>query len=195
MYLQSQLEGLESIFFELIPYGVELKRNQVQDYYDRRFDQAVKPNPPVAETELRRQFNTKANQVRNLVDSAESLGEAGNRLNLIRAAACLPEERSRSLSQMVTEFCRKLLNENKVDRAEYQEIINSEELTPSEARVLLGASMFIIVDELETSDGIIPTADVLGQFINKFMSSKLLENQDPFMIEAKCALEAMKEDA
>ena len=84
MYLQSQLEGLESIFMELMPFGIELKRQHVQDYYDKRFDAATKPVSSVAETELRRQFNTKANQVRNLVDSAESLGDAGNKLNLIR---------------------------------------------------------------------------------------------------------------
>jgi hypothetical protein len=81
MYLQSQLEGLESIFMELMPFGIELKRQHVQDYYDKRFDAATKPVSSVAETELRRQFNTKANQVRNLVDSAESLGDAGNKLN------------------------------------------------------------------------------------------------------------------
>ncbi|MBI2810334.1 MAG: hypothetical protein HYX67_05860 [Candidatus Melainabacteria bacterium] len=95
MYLQAQLEGLGSIFLELMPFGVELKRQQVQDYYDKRFDSATKPVASVAENELRRQFNTKANQVRNLVDSAESLGDASNRLNLIRAAASLPAERTK----------------------------------------------------------------------------------------------------
>ena len=52
MYLQSQLEGLESIFLELMPFGVELKRQQVQDYYDKRFDSATKPVASVAENEL-----------------------------------------------------------------------------------------------------------------------------------------------
>src|SRR6185295_14708345 len=112
MFLQSQLEGLESIFLELMPFGVELKRQQVQDYYDKRFEQATKPVASVAETELRRQFNTKANQVRNLVDSAESLGDASNKLNLIRAAATLPEQRSNPIAPEVLQVCQQLLYES-----------------------------------------------------------------------------------
>src|SRR3990167_5014143 len=149
MFLQSQLEGLESIFFELIPFGVELKRQQVQDYYDKRFDSATKPVASVAETELRRQFNTKANQVRNLVDSAESLGEAGNKLNLIRAAASLPEERNKPLSSTVAGFCQKVIYENVVDQAGLEEILSQGVLRPVEARVLLGALMFLVADELD----------------------------------------------
>src|SRR5580704_6787 len=125
MYLQAQLEGLESIFLELMPFNVELKRQQVQDYYDKRFDAATKPQAPVAENELRRQFNTKANQVRNLVDSAESLGDAGNKLNLIRAAASLPAERTTALKGNVLQFCKTLIFENKIDPAMLEEIIHS----------------------------------------------------------------------
>src|SRR5208283_3950293 len=136
MYLQAQLEGLESIFLELMPFGVELKRQQVQDYYDKRFDAATKPVSSVAETELRRQFNTKANQVRNLVDSAESLGDAGNKLNLIRAAATLPENRSKPLTNSVGPFCHKLLYDNAVDDQLLADVMTSSELGVTEARVL-----------------------------------------------------------
>jgi hypothetical protein len=194
MFLQSQLEGLESIFLELMPFGVELKRQQVQDYYDKRFDQATKPTPSVAETELRRQFNTKANQVRNLVDSAESLGDAGNKLNLIRAAATLPEERSKPLNANVGPFCHKLLYESAIDPQQLEEIINSQELGPVEARVLLGSMMFLIVEELDTGGDPMLVRDLLSKALNRVSSGRLLGRNDPFWVEAQCAWEAMKDE-
>jgi len=195
MYIQSQLEGLESIFLELMPFGVELKRQQVQDYYDKRFDQATKPAPSVAENELRRQFNTKANQVRNLVDSAESLGDAGNKINLIRAAATLPEERSRPLSGSVLPFCQKLLFEGSIDPEMLAEIMDSSDLGHVEARVILGSLMFLIVEELDCSGQPVMVRDLLGQFINKVGTQAILARSDPFLVEAQCALEAMREES
>jgi hypothetical protein len=193
MYIQSQLEGLESIFLELMPFGVELKRQQVQDYYDKRFDQATKPAANVAETELRRQFNTKANQVRNLVDSAESLGEAGNKLNLIRAAATLPENRSKALKSNVGPFCHKLMYEGTVDSGMLAEITSSSELGVTEGRVLLASVTFLVVEELDADGGKMPVKDLLGQLLNQINSAGLLQRNDPFFVEAQCALEAMKE--
>ena len=195
MFLQSQLEGLESIFLELIPFGVELKRQQVQDYYEKRFDQATRPTANVAETELKRQFNTKANNVRNLVDSAESLGDAGNKLNLIRAAATLPDERSKPLKANVGQFCHELLYENSIESATLTGIYNSTELTHVEARVLLGSVMFLITEELEQGSTTMPVRDLLQQLIKLVTSKGLLARNDPFLIEAQCALEAMNEDA
>jgi hypothetical protein len=194
MYLQAQLEGLESIFLELMPFNVELKRQQVQDYYDKRFDAATKPQASVAENELRRQFNTKANQVRNLVDSAESLGDAGNKLNLIRAAASLPAERTRPLKWNVQKFCHTLVFENKVDQAGLSEIIHSTELGAVEARVLLASSMFIIAKNVEHAGEEMLTRDLLAQFIGLIRAERLLARNDPFLGEAQCALEAMKEE-
>jgi hypothetical protein len=195
MFLQSQLEGLESIFLELIPFGVELKRQQVQDYYDKRFDHATKPTASVAETELRRQFNTKANQVRNLVDSAESLGEAGNKLNLIRAAATLPEERAKPLSGNVGNLCQKLLYEAAVDPQVLQEVLQSTELTASEARVVLGSIMFLISDEVDGGGKPMPVAELLSLVLAKITKAGILHRNDPFLTEAQCALEAMKEES
>jgi hypothetical protein len=193
MYLQSQLEGLESIFMELMPFGIELKRQHVQDYYDKRFDAATKPVSSVAENELRRQFNTKANQVRNLVDSAESLGDAGNRLNLIRAAASLPEERSKGLLNSVMTFSKALVMENRVETDVFGEILQSKELRAVEARVLLGAAMFIIDREVATNEGInMPIIDVLGELVQMVRREQLLTRNDPFLVEAQCALEAME---
>ncbi|HMY56122.1 MAG: hypothetical protein IPK73_11635 [Candidatus Obscuribacter sp.] len=193
MYLQSQLEGLESIFMELMPFGIELKRQHVQDYYDKRFDAATKPVSSVAENELRRQFNTKANQVRNLVDSAESLGDAGNRLNLIRAAASLPEERSKGLLNSVLNFSKALVMEHRVETELFNEILQSKELRPVEARVLLGAAMFVIDRELPTQEGInMPVIDILGELIQLVRREQLLTRNDPFLVEAQCALEALE---
>ena len=194
MYLQSQLEGLESIFLELMPFGVELKRQQVQDYYDKRFDSATKPVASVAENELRRQFNTKANQVRNLVDSAESLGDAGNRLNLIRAAASLPAERTKPLKGNVQQFCKLLIFENKVDPTGLAEIMRSNELGQVEARVLLASTMFIIAEEVDHGGQPMPVRDLLAQFIGLVRAERLLARNDPFLGEAQCAYEAMKEE-
>jgi hypothetical protein len=194
MYLQAQLEGLESIFIELMPFGVELKRQQVQDYYDKRFDVATKPQPSVAENELRRQFNTKANQVRNLVDSAESLGDAGNKLNLIRAAASLPAERTRPLKGNVLSFCKELIFDNKVDPTGLSEIIHSTELGAVEARVLLASAMFIIAEEIDHGGEPMLTKDLLAQFIGLVRAERLLARNDPFLGEAQCVLESMKEE-
>ncbi|GEM_PF-468207 len=195
MYLQSQLEGLESIFMELMPFGIELKRQHVQDYYDKRFDAATKPVSSVAETELRRQFNTKANQVRNLVDSAESLGDAGNKLNLIRAAASLPEERSKGLLNSVLQLCKGLVTETKADPVLFKEIISSKELRAVEARVLLGSTMFIIADQVMYGEQPLPLRDLLGQFLQMVRQEGLLTRNDPFLIEAQCAMEALELDA
>jgi hypothetical protein len=194
MYLQSQLEGLESIFLELMPFGVELKRQQVQDYYDKRFDSATKPAASVAENELRRQFNTKANQVRNLVDSAESLGDAANRLNLIRAAASLPAERTKPLRGNVQQFCKALIFENKIDPTGLSEIMHSTEIGQVEARVLLASTMFIIAEDVEHGVQPMLVRDLLAQFIGLVRAERLLARNDPFLGEAQCALEAMKED-
>lgn len=194
MFLQSQLEGLESIFLELVPFGVELKRQQVQDYYEKRFDQATKPTANVAETELKRQFNTKANNVRNLVDSAESLGDAGNKLNLIRAAATLPDERSRPLKANVGQLCQQLLYDNAVDQEILNGIVTTQEIGHVEARVLLGSVMFLIADELKVGSATMPTRELLLQFIKLAQGRGLLAKNDPFLIEAQCALEAMSEE-
>lgn len=194
MYLQAQLEGLGSIFLELMPFGVELKRQQVQDYYDKRFDSATKPVASVAENELRRQFNTKANQVRNLVDSAESLGDASNRLNLIRAAASLPAERTKPLKGNVLQFCKSLIFEAKADPTGLNEIIHSTELGQVEARVLLASAMFLITEEVDSGGEPMLVKDLLAQFIGLVRAERLLARNDPFLGEAQCSLEAMKED-
>lgn len=195
LYLQSQLEGLFSIFYELMPLGVELKRQQVQDHYDKRFTSATKPQASVAPNELRRQLNTKANQVRNLVDSAESLGDAGNRVNLIRAAATLPGERNRPLKGNVLEFCKSIILENRVDPIVLSAMFESTELGPAEARVMLASTMFLICDEIDHGGEPLLTKNLLAQIIGLVKTEQLLPRNDPFLNEALCALEAMEEES
>ncbi|MBX9567420.1 MAG: hypothetical protein K2X77_00930 [Candidatus Obscuribacterales bacterium] len=194
MFLQSQLEGLESIFLELIPFGVELKRQQVQDYYEKRFDQATRPTANVAENELKRQFNTKANNVRNLVDAAESLGDAGNKLNLIRAAATLPDERTKPLKGNISAVCQKLLYDNEFEQQTLAQGMAAGDLGHVEARVLLGSLMFLIVDQLSCNGQNVSVQELLGKIIQFVTQRGILARNDPFLIEAQCALEAMADD-
>jgi hypothetical protein len=194
MFLQSQLEGLESIFLELIPFGVELKRQHVQDYYEKRFDQATRPTANVAENELKRQFNTKANNVRNLVDAAESLGDAGNKLNLIRAAATLPDERQKPLRGNMSAVCQKLLYENVLDQQALAQSMAGGDLEHVEARVLLGSLMFLIADQLNCGGQQVGVQELLGKIIQFVSQRGVLARNDPFLIEAQCALEAMSDE-
>lgn len=194
MFLQSQLEGLESIFLELIPFGVELKRQQVQDYYEKRFDQSTRPIANVAESELKRQFNTKANNVRNLVDSAESMGDAGNKLNLIRAAASLPEDRTKPLKGSIANICQKLLYENSLEQNLLAQSMVSGDIGPVEARVLLGSVMFLIADDLDCSGQRVLTRDLLAKLIQLVTTRGILARNDPFLVEAQCSLEAMSDE-
>ena len=193
MYLQSQLEGLESIFLELMPFGVGLKRHDVQEFYNKRLDHATKPAACVAEGELRRQFNTKANQVRNLVDSAESLGDVTNKLNLIRAAASLPDDRKQPLKGGVGEFCQKLINEETADQEALDTILNNNEIGSVEARVLLASAMFLITNEVNCNGGKMAVADLLNKIMDK-TTKGLLSRNDPFLVEAQCALEALHDE-
>ena len=113
--LRGQLLGLEAILLELTPFRVPLKRQEIQDFYDNYFDWVSKPKGSISRHELRRHFNHKANQVQHLVDSAESLGNAADKLNLIYAACSLPGERTAPLNEAVERFCRRLINEAKID--------------------------------------------------------------------------------
>jgi hypothetical protein len=194
MYLQSQLEGLESIFLELLPVGVELKRQQVQDYYDKRFSSAIEPQASVAENELRRQFNTKANQVRNLVDSAESLGDAGNKVNLIRAAASLPSERNRPLKGKVMDFCTSIVLENRTDPDVFSFMTECSELGPVEARVML-ATVIFATEEIHYGQETMSLKEMLSQIVELIRSKHLLPRNDPFLNEALCAIESMEDEA
>lgn len=194
LLLRSQLEGLESIFLELIPFGVELKRQQVQDYYNKRFNDAVNTAPSVAEKELRRQFNTKANNVRNLIDNAESLGSVGDRFNLIKAAASIAVERNGVLNINIVDLCRRILNDQSVDGLALNGVLAEESLQPVEARVLLGCLMFLIVEELSYDGKRMEVREILAQILKRIKNLEVLTAADPFLIEAQCVLDAVQED-
>ena len=189
--LQAQMEGLESIFFELYPFGVELKRQQVQDHYNQRFSAATQAQASVSKGELRRNFNTRANQVRNLVDSAESIGDVSNKLNLIIAATCLPQERNKPLDPMVLNYCESLIFQNKVDPSILDTLLINKNLSCSEARLLLACTMFNGTREVGYGETKIAIKDLLASVITLVRTKDLLPRNDPFFTEALYFLEGM----
>jgi hypothetical protein len=192
IFLQGQLNGLESIFLELVPFRVPLKRQDIQDFYMRRLDWAMKPEKPVQEDELRRQFNAKANQVRNIVDCAESLGKAGDKLNLLYAASSLPADRTEPLNPQVKEFCQTLVNEATIDERLLNVITSCDNLRASEARLLLTSMMFLISEDVKAENGSIPLHRLLRQLIDLIESKDYLNSKDPFLKEAQCLTETMQ---
>jgi hypothetical protein len=194
MLLQSQLEGLESVFLELIPFGVELKRQQIQEYYDKRFADATTSAPSIAEKELRRQFNTRANNVRTLIDNAESLGSASSRFNLIRAAATLPSERSYAIGDDISNFSNTVLTKHAVDMDALNSVLKRDGIRAVEARILLGCLMFLVVEELTFDGKLVGVRELLDKIFEKVKGPYMLEAVDPFAAEAQCVLEAMKEN-
>jgi len=192
--LQAQMEGLESIFFELYPFGVELKRQQVQDYYNQRFNSVTQAQVSVARGELRRNFNTRANQVRNLVDSAESIGDVTNKLNLIIAAACLPHERNKPLDPKILSFCENLIFQNKIDPAALNTLLAHNPLKESDARILLACAMFSGNVQIDKGGSPISIQEVLASIITVAKTKDLLPRNDPFYTEALYFLEGMSED-
>ena len=192
--LQAQMEGLESIFFELYPFGIELKRQQVQDYYNQRFNSVTPAQVSVARGELRRNFNTRANQVRNLVDSAESIGDVTNKLNLIIAATCLPQERNTPLDPSVMSFCENLIFQNKIDAPSLDRLLVNVPLKGSEARLLLACAMFCGSIQIDKEGTPMSIQELLGSLITMAKTKDLLPRNDPFYTEALYFLEGMSDD-
>lgn len=59
--------------------------------------------------------------------------------------------------------------------------------------MLLGAAMFVIDRELPTQEGInMPVIDILGELVQMVRREQLLTRNDPFLVEAQCALEALE---
>jgi hypothetical protein len=72
--------------------------------------------------------------------------------------------------------------------------MQSSEIGQVEARVLLASTMFIIAEEVDHDGSPLPVKDLLTQFIGYIRSERLLARNDPFLGEALCALEAMKDE-
>jgi len=191
-YLRGQLKGLESIFLELMPFRVPLKRQDIQDFYEDCANSAIDSNTSQTKTDLRRQFNSRANEVRHLVDSAESLGKAGDRLNLILAASSLPCDRTMPLNPSVKKFCLLLLGEARVDNKLFDAMRNSGKLKAYEARLLLASTMFLITEDVEAETGTVPLFAVLQQLIDLVDDEHYLGVDDPFLIEARSLVKAMR---
>jgi hypothetical protein len=192
--LQAQLEGLESIFFELLPFGIALKRQQVQDYYNKRYSAATQAQASVARSELKRNFNTRANQVRNLVDSAESLGNVENKFNLITAAACLPAEREQRLPPNIFKFCQNLLYDNTIDPALLDVLLVKTNLTSAQARLLLTCVMFCGFRQVRHGESTMAVRDLLASVVSMIRTKDILPRNDPFFNEALYFIEGMEDD-
>lgn len=193
--LQAQLEGLESIFFELLPFGIALRRQQVQDYYNKRFSAATRAQASVARSELKRNFNTRANQVRNLVDSAESLGSVDNKFNLIAASACLPGEPADKLSANVLQFCQNLWFDNNVNPVLFDTLLINTNLRPAEARIMLACIMFADTRQIKYGESLMPARDLLASIVSMIRTKDFLPRNDPFFTEALYFMEGMEDDA
>jgi len=191
-YLREQLKGLEAILLELTPFRVPLKRQDIQDFYDGYFNLAKQTNSNRSLGDLRRQFNLKANQVQHIVDRAESMGNAQDRLNLIYAACSLPSERKMPLRREIEWFCRLLITESKIDDGLLEAICTAPKISASEARLLLGSTMFLITEYLERQSGSVPLYRLLEHLIELFEKRDFLRREDPFMFEASCLVEAMR---
>ena len=155
---------------------------------------ATKPFPLASETELKRQFNTKANQVRNLIDLAESKGSATNPLNLMQAASCLPDEKNLKIREEIISFCKGVQFNSVADPSLLGQIIEFNDINPVEARILLSSAMFNLNDTLDYGGEALMLADLLAEIIGLVKSEQLLTRNDPFLIEAQCALAAMEPD-
>jgi hypothetical protein len=193
-YLRSNLEGIEAIFFELMPFRVPLRRQEIQEFYDGRADWANRPNSPVAGQELKRQFKVKANQVRTLVDSAESLGDPTNRLNLVFVASSLPNERKQLLHREVLDFVDILLNHGKIDLLLLAAIKSLENLRPVEARLLLASAIFLVAEDFQDETSAMPICQLLRDFIDLVEDENWLRRDDPFLCEARCVMAAAELD-
>ncbi|MBA4078051.1 MAG: hypothetical protein C0508_23685, partial [Cyanobacteria bacterium PR.023] len=56
-------------------------------------------------------------------------------------------------------------------------------------------TMFIIADQVMYGEQPLPLRDLLGQFLQMVRQEGLLTRNDPFLIEAQCAMEALELDA
>jgi len=194
IFLKSQLEGLESIFLELIPSGVSLKRRDIQDYYDNRFGVSDSAQFVVSRNELRRQFNTKANQVRNIVDNAETLGSVQNYFNLVYAGSSLPHERTDKISRFVSDFCQSMLHGAGLRLDLLRAILLNGQLSKAEARVLLGSTMFVLSEEISFEDKDVPVKELLDQLVELIVSGNFLSADDPFLVEAQNFSDSMSSE-
>jgi hypothetical protein len=55
--------------------------------------------------------------------------------------------------------------------------------------------MFIIHDSIASGESELPLRDLLGQILQLIRQEGLLTRNDPFLVEAQCAMEALELDA
>ncbi|MBS1999877.1 MAG: hypothetical protein JST44_00135 [Cyanobacteria bacterium SZAS LIN-5] len=181
--LLNQYEGAEALFLELLPLGADLSEDGILSYYCARIGEltnASNIDQSVAAA-LEEQFKIKAWQIIELVRRARETGDLSDLIHLLRIAASIPGQES-ALSPELGRACRALLTTGEVPPEDIQLLF--EPLTETEARVLIGASIFSF-----QQNELLPIQ--LQRILWHIKSQNYLAADDPFVLAGDLAIEAM----
>ncbi len=182
--LLNQYEGAEALFLELLPLGADLSADGIISYYQSRIRDLTSADShiePAVANALQEQFNIKAWKIIELVRRAQESGDLGDLIHLLRIAASLPGQES-ALSPELGRACRALLTTGEVPPEDIQLLF--EPLTETEARVLIGASIFSF-----QQNELLPIQ--LQRILWHIKSQNYLAADDPFVMAGDLAIEAM----
>jgi len=182
--LLNQYEGAEALFLELLPVGADLSANGILDFYISRFETIVSGDSQIDKTyadALQEQFKIKAWKIIALVQRAKDTGDLGDLIHLLRVAASIPGQES-AMSPELGRACRCLITTGEVPPEDIQLIF--EPLTETEARVLIGASIFSF-----QQNELLPIQ--LQRILWHIKSQNYLAADDPFVLAGDLAIETM----
>ncbi|MBI2812582.1 MAG: hypothetical protein HYX67_17390 [Candidatus Melainabacteria bacterium] len=182
--LLNQYEGAEALFLELLPVGADLRADGILAFYISRFETVTSADSQIDKAyadALQEQFNVKAWKIIELVQRAKDTGDLGDLIHLLRVAASIPGQES-ALSPELGRACRFLLTTGEVPPEDIQLIF--EPLTETEARVLIGASIFSF-----QQNELLPIQ--LQRILWHIKSQNYLSADDPFVLAGDLAIEAM----
>lgn len=182
--LLSQYEGAEALFLELLPVGADLSADGILSFYISRFKAVTSADSQIDKSvagALQEQFKVKAWKIIELVRRAQESGDLSDMIHLLRIAASIPGQES-ALSPELGRACRHLLTTGEVPPEDIQLLF--EPLTETEARVLIGASIFSF-----QQNELLPIQ--LQRILWHIKSQDYLPANDPFVVAGDLAIEAM----
>jgi hypothetical protein len=182
--LLNQYEGAEALFLELLPVGADLSANGILSFYISRFETVTSGDSQIDKAyadSLQEQFKVKAWKIIELVQRAKDCGDVADLIHLLRVAASLPGQES-AFSPELGRACRCLLTTGEVQPEDIQLLF--EPLTETEARVLIGASIFSF-----QQNELLPIQ--LQRILWHIKSQEYLPANDPFVMAGDLAIEAM----
>ncbi|MFN8551229.1 MAG: hypothetical protein U0103_07060 [Candidatus Obscuribacterales bacterium] len=182
--LLNQYEGAEALFLELLPLGADLSPDGIQAYYLGRMHDLTGSDSHIEQSvadALHEQFKIKAWKIIELVRRAQETGDLSDLIHLLRIAASIPGQES-ALSPELGRACRALLTTGEVPPEDIQLLF--EPLTETEARVLIGASIFSF-----QQNELLPIQ--LQRILWHIKSQNYLAADDPFVLAGDLAIEAM----